>query len=175
DQFFGQSLLPCQGKPGAHSQAALILLRHLESGELGQLHVDRAARGADQGKIKFDEAFENFRRVSENLDESGAAEFHVILAHDRLQLRVDFFKWNRTKPCHRILRLDKIACVPTYLSRTCARQKRAPVTLEGQKRSAEATTRRGGAGSPLRTACRRRADEARSRRDACAAWLPSRE
>src|SRR6185437_5079560 len=138
DQFFGQSLLPCQGKPGAHSQAALILLRHLESGEFGQLHVDRSARGADQGKIKFDEVFENFRRVGEHLDESGASKLRVILAHDRLQLRIDFLKWNRTEPCHRILRLDKIACVPTYLSRTRARQKRAPVTREGQTRSAEA-------------------------------------
>jgi len=29
DQLFSQSLLPCQGKPGAHSQGALIALGHL--------------------------------------------------------------------------------------------------------------------------------------------------
>ena len=40
DQFFGQSLLPCQGKPGAESQATLIFLRHLEASELRQSHVD---------------------------------------------------------------------------------------------------------------------------------------
>ena len=40
DQFFGQSLLPCQGKPGAESQATLIFLRYLEASQLRQSHVD---------------------------------------------------------------------------------------------------------------------------------------
>jgi hypothetical protein len=33
-------LLPCQGKPGAHSQSALVALGDLQPRKFGQLHVD---------------------------------------------------------------------------------------------------------------------------------------
>jgi hypothetical protein len=44
DQLFGQSLLPCQGKPGVQSEVTFILLRHLEPRQLGELHIDATAR-----------------------------------------------------------------------------------------------------------------------------------
>jgi hypothetical protein len=96
DQFFGQSLLPCQGKPGAESQAAFIFLRYLEASQLRQPHVDGSARGTDQREVEIDEGLENLGRMGEDLNESGAAEFHVILVHDRLKLWVNFFKRDRT-------------------------------------------------------------------------------
>ena len=40
DQLFSESLLPCQGKPGAHSQSALVALGDLQPRKFGQLHVD---------------------------------------------------------------------------------------------------------------------------------------
>ena len=44
DQLFSQTLLPCQGKPGLQSEAALILFGNLHPHQFRESHVDTAAR-----------------------------------------------------------------------------------------------------------------------------------
>jgi hypothetical protein len=44
NQLFGQTLLPCQGKPGLQSEVTLILFRDLHARQLGELHINTAAR-----------------------------------------------------------------------------------------------------------------------------------
>src|SRR5262245_45273874 len=81
-QSFCESLFPCQGKPGIYSKVTLIFLRHLETCQLGQLHVDTASCLGHQRKIKIDERLEHSGSMSKNLDKFRAAQLRIILTHN---------------------------------------------------------------------------------------------
>ena len=66
-------------------------------------------------------------RKNPSSSELAKERLKVLLVHDRLKLRINFFEWDRTEPCHRVLRLREIVAPHCYLSRTCAPQKRAPI------------------------------------------------
>ena len=40
DEFFGHSLLPCQGKPGVHSKVAVIAFGDFEPCQFGDLEIN---------------------------------------------------------------------------------------------------------------------------------------